>query len=217
MSGESEDKLNYYNYFTEIEEAFVRRRGAPMLISPLDWALIEQWKQMGIPLHIVLRSIDKCFDSYDERLRHGRKINTLLYCQQEVLASYREYLESQVGAAVNGVSAGDGALFTKQRLMEYLTSCREGLSAALLGANDSLKEALERALGRLGEVISVLDKAPAIDAERLEHELTAIEEDLYEQMKCAVGAEQIEICARKPRGRCGLIRRGWRRKYMSRR
>ena len=30
----------YFNYFTEIEEHFQRRRGTLLMLSPLDWALM---------------------------------------------------------------------------------------------------------------------------------------------------------------------------------
>ena len=44
--------MNYFNYFTEIEDAFVRRRGKHLLLSPMDWALIESWKELKVPLHV---------------------------------------------------------------------------------------------------------------------------------------------------------------------
>ena len=49
-------QFNYYNYFTEIEEHFQRTRGTSLfLLSPLDWALIESWKNADVPLEAVLR------------------------------------------------------------------------------------------------------------------------------------------------------------------
>src|SRR5262245_42301739 len=105
--------MNYFNYFTEVEEEFVKRRGSHMLVSPLDWTLIETWKRRGIPLHIVLRGINSSFDGYDQRLNRGRKVNSLFFCQQEVEALFQEYIESRVGAtqgAGNGAQHnGDGA------------------------------------------------------------------------------------------------------------
>src|ERR1022692_4509918 len=78
---------NYFNYFTEIEEHFQRARGTGMfLISSLDWALIETWKEAGIPLEAVLRGIDRSFEKYHKRKRGARKVNGLAYCAQEVLA-----------------------------------------------------------------------------------------------------------------------------------
>src|SRR5215510_1895491 len=90
--------MNYFNYFTEVENEFVKRRGSHLLVSPLDWSLIESWKQRGIPLHVILRGINNSFDGYDERLRRGRKVNSLFYCQQEVEAIFLEYCESRVGS-----------------------------------------------------------------------------------------------------------------------
>ncbi len=89
---------NYFNYFTEIEDAFVRRRGKHLLLSPMDWALIERWKELNVPLHIVLGGIERSFDSWESKPRK-RSVKSLLYCQEEIEAQYAEWLESRVGAA----------------------------------------------------------------------------------------------------------------------
>ena len=93
---QEELRLNYYNYFTEIEETFVRRRGKHLFLSNLDWALIESWKQIGVPLHVALRGIEHAFDSYEAKPRK-RSVKTLFYCQEEVEAQYAEWLEARVG------------------------------------------------------------------------------------------------------------------------
>lgn len=53
MTEDAEDgiwRLNYFNYFTEVEEQFQRSRATGLfLLSPLDWALIESWKKRGHP------------------------------------------------------------------------------------------------------------------------------------------------------------------------
>ena len=89
---------DYFNYFTEIEERFCQRRGTVMLCSTLDWALMETWKQAGIPLEAVLRGIDAAFDRYDARPNKTRKVNSLTYCAQEVLAAAEDIQEAGVGA-----------------------------------------------------------------------------------------------------------------------
>ncbi|MFL6353068.1 MAG: hypothetical protein ACJ74Z_14635 [Bryobacteraceae bacterium] len=77
---------NYFNYFTEIEEHFQRARGTGLfLLSPLDWALIENWKNAGIPLHAVLSGIDDAFDKWHSRKRKYRFVNSLAYCAQAIL------------------------------------------------------------------------------------------------------------------------------------
>ncbi len=90
---------NYFNYFTEIEEHFQRRRGTLLILSPLDWALMETWKDAGIPLEAVLRGIDTSFEKWERRPRRTRKVNGLAYCAQEVLASAEELKEAAVGAS----------------------------------------------------------------------------------------------------------------------
>ena len=90
--------MNYFYYFTEIEDTFIRRRGKHLMLSPMDWALIESWKEMGVPLHVALRGIEHSFDSYESKQRK-RSVKTLLYCQEEVEAQYAEWLDSQTGAA----------------------------------------------------------------------------------------------------------------------
>src|SRR3972149_11340217 len=78
---------NYFNYFTEIEEYFWKKRGTALLVSTLDWALMDSWKQAEIPLEAVLKGIDRTFEKYEARRRKMRKINALAYCHQEVLAA----------------------------------------------------------------------------------------------------------------------------------
>ena len=89
--------LNYFSYFSEIEEVFVRRRGKNLLLSPLDWALIETWKERGVPLHIVLRAIDCVFENADKNTARKRNIKSLLYCRDEVENQFAAWLETQVG------------------------------------------------------------------------------------------------------------------------
>src|SRR5260221_13918335 len=64
------DGWNYFNYFTEIEEYFWKKRGAHLLVSPLDWAIMEAWQKAGVPLEAALKGIDKAFESY-QRSRRG--------------------------------------------------------------------------------------------------------------------------------------------------
>ena len=105
---------NYFNYFTEIEEQFQRRRGGILLLSTLDWALIETWKDAGIPLEAVLRGIDGAFDAYEKRPT-TRKVNSLAYCAQEVLAAAEEMKEAAVGAPGSDKPSAKPARFSDRR------------------------------------------------------------------------------------------------------
>ena len=90
--------VEHFTYFSEIEEHFQRRRGSILICSPLDWALMEVWKEAGIPLEAVLRGIDAAFDKYDRRSKKTRKVNSLAYCQQEVLSAVEELKEAATGS-----------------------------------------------------------------------------------------------------------------------
>ena len=121
--------MNYFNYFTEIEDAFVRRRGKHLFLSPLDWALMETWKQQGIPLHIVLRGVERSFDSYEARPRK-RSVKSLLYCQEEVEAQYAEWVEARVGASSSAdVAETDSTPFSAAAIDEHLKHCRNALAS----------------------------------------------------------------------------------------
>jgi hypothetical protein len=90
--------LNYFNYFSEIEELFVRKRGKNLLLSPLDWALIEAWKERGVPLALVLRAIETVFEKAEAEPARKRSIKSLLYCRDAVEREYENWLAGQIGA-----------------------------------------------------------------------------------------------------------------------
>lgn len=134
--------VNYYNYFTEIEDTFVRRRGRHLLLSPIDWAMIEGWRDRGIPLHIVIRAIENVFDGFDKN-PGPRSIKGLLYCKEEVEAQFQEWTAMQAGR-----SKDDGASveFSPERIVEHIDQVITELESA---ANPEIREDIERAIERL--------------------------------------------------------------------
>jgi hypothetical protein len=208
--------LNYFNYFTEIEETFIRRRGKHLLLSPMDWALIESWKEMGVPLHVALRGIERAFDSYEARPRH-RSVKSLMYCQEEVEAQFAEWLESRRGASVvttvdEGRAVGEGGdeatddgvgevvgglPFPRAVIAAHLAECREALNRAIEKKSESagdarLCEALARASARLEELAAGFNSAARPDAEKLENALTDLEALIDRALRASLSAEFIE-------------------------
>jgi hypothetical protein len=192
--------MNYFNYFTEIEEEFVKRRGSHMLVSPLDWSLIETWKQRGVPLHIVLRGINSSFDGYDQRLSRGRKVNSLFFCQQEVEAGFREYVESRVGS--NGAqevedvasSNGDGGLqFAPAMIIESLKERCAWLRhpAAKPSPDVTLRDTFARVSERLAQLIEDLEENGVVSPELLEIDLMMIEEVILDGLKEHAGPDAL--------------------------
>ena len=131
---------NYFNYFTEIEEHFSRQRGRHLFISPLDWCLIELWKDSGIPLHVVLRGIDRSFESSTAK---GRKApGTLYYCHPAVTQAFEEHQAAHVGAGEEQVP--EASAFTKSQVDELLDELSRVLSSE---KGESFRRAIERLRG----------------------------------------------------------------------
>jgi hypothetical protein len=164
---------NYFNYFTEIEEHFQQRRGTLTILSPLDWALMETWKDAGIPLEAVLRGIDEAFDKWERRPRRTRKVNSLAYCAQEVLASAEEMKDAAVGAAPAKKAAPD---LEHAAVVEYLRFNADRLQRSKLP--ESAVVIAHEAAQTLRGLADSLAQHSAPPLEDLERRLTVSEEKL---------------------------------------
>ena len=170
---------NYFNYFTEIEEHFQRRRGTGLLLNTLDWALIETWKDAGIPLAAVLRGIDEAFDRYDARPSKTRKVNSLAYCAQEVLSTAEEMKEAAAGGgalatASNEPKADSG--FENASVADFLAKNADQLGR--VHVPDAVRRLVSETAKNLNELAESLRQAPGTRLEDLERRLTVMEEKL---------------------------------------
>ena len=180
---------NYFNYFTEIEEHFQRRRGTLLLLSPLDWALMEIWKDAGIPLQAVVCGIDTAFDKWQRRTRRSRKVNSLAYCAQEVLAAAEEMQEAAVGSA--GRRVGDPALETAA-IVDFLRRNAADLDGARLPPSGAKVAAATAA--SLRQVAGCFESGCAPPMEDVERRLTVMEEKLFAALLAeAPEAELLQI------------------------
>lgn len=182
---------NYFNYFTEIEERYLQRRGGGLLLSTLDWALIETWKDAGIPLEAVLRGIDEAFDRYDQRPTKTKKINSLAYCSQAVLGAAEDMKEAAVGAGIQAKSqAGEG--FEPEVVANYLRRNAELLNGVkIVGANGTGTAALVgETAGTLRRMAQELLDAPK-RLEDLERRLTVLEEKLFAALLTGTSDEEM--------------------------
>ena len=182
--------MNYFNYFSEIEETFIRRRGKHLLLSPLDWAMIESWQERQIPLHIVLRGIEKVFDCYDAKLKKNRTIKSLMYCKEEIEAQYEEWLESQIGKnnAQEVEETKESSIFSDDTIAAHLENVSLQFENAKLSAKNELGETLERVWNRLQEL-----KTGFTDAETLETDLTALEKLIDECLLANTANEEFAL------------------------
>jgi len=193
------DSFNYFNYFTEIEEHFWRKRGAHILVSPLDWAIVETWQKSGIPLAAVLRGIDRAFESYGRSRRSagGHSMKSLAYCVDAVLDAASEAQEAAAGAgpSQDGSRAAPTSTqpFSRDELQSYLARNAAKLRASSnAGSTDlALKSRLEETAIRLEEIAAQLSSVASLDLEDFERRLTVLEDKLLPAMQSSASEETL--------------------------
>jgi len=192
-----ENQFNYFNYFTEIEEQFRRRRGGGLLLTTLDWALIETWKDAGIPLEAALRGIDAAFDRYDQRPSKTKKVNSLAYCSQEVLAAAEAMKEAAVGAAADQPASAKSAAgqgFEPEAIAAFLRRNADLLQAAKLphSAGISVQAVAEDSAATLRKLAQeTATPTTKSRLEDLERHLTVLEEKLFAALLATTPDEEI--------------------------
>ena len=166
----SESFSNYFNYFTEIEEHFQQARGTALfLLSPLDWALIETWKNSGVPLAAVLRGIDVAFEKWRAKRSRAQQVNSLAFCAQAVMAEAQRMADAGQAAQQPKPDAASPAPFPNDAIRNYLLE-----NAALVRA---ASPDFASVADSLDQIISELPALSA-DLETLEQRLTILEQKL---------------------------------------
>ena len=172
-----DEPVTYFNYFTEIEEHFQRARGSSLfLLSPLDWALVENWKNSGLPLEAVLKGIDAAFEKWRSRKVKSRSVNSLAYCTQAVMeAAERAPTKATREPAPPPFSADD-------------------LRAHLTRAAGALRPRPELALRDIASALDVLAaeaESHLTRLEDLERRLTALEEKTVAALRASAPEDQL--------------------------
>jgi hypothetical protein len=178
-----ENFRNYFNYFTEIEEHFQRARGTSLfLLSPLDWALLETWKNSGVPLEAVLRGIDLAFEAWRSKKSRIQMVNSIAYCSQAVLTEAQRMADAGRAGPEKPVADSGSAPFPLDTLQKYL----EGTGAAIrqTGVGEFMPVA-----DSLGQILTDLP-ALAADLEALEQRLGMLEQRLIAMVRARQSEEQ---------------------------
>jgi hypothetical protein len=181
---------NYFNYFTEIEERFQQRRGSLLMLSTLDWALIETWREADVPLEAVLRGIDDAFDKYDKRAMRSslrtRKINGLAWCAQSVMEAVEQAMEASIGIAASTAPENG---FEMERVIAYLKQNAGFLEEAKLSppANATVKEVA----ARLRALAAGLSVEPVYSLEELDRTLSVLEEKMFATLLTSASEEEL--------------------------
>jgi hypothetical protein len=178
------EEWNYFNYFTEIEEYFWKKRGSHLLVSPLDWAIMETWQKAGVPLEAVFKGIDSAFESYGRSRRGaGKPLKSLAYCTDAVLDAAEEANQAAAGRAPANFAAKPSP-FGRDELRQFFRQNSEMLRAV---ANRQLEKPelvtlWEEALRALQSCMALLDSPTPLDVEDLERRLTLLDERIHAGM-----------------------------------
>lgn len=188
---------NYFNYFTEVEEYFTRKRGKNLLVSPLDWCLIELWRDSGIPLHVVLRGIDRSFEGAEKRRKKAPL--TLYYCHPAIIEAFEEYTEAMVGASNQQVEEAPGE-FSPDEVMGFLTELEGRL-------NSFSGEVFVRAVERVAALRSELSSRRQMDYQEVDRDLSGAGTMLAEALMEQLGKEKLKELRSQVRQETRLYRK----------
>ena len=178
---------NYFSYFTEIEEHFQQRRGTLLLLSTLDWSLIESWKEAGVPLEAVLRGIDRTFEKWEKRPKQ-RRINGLAFCTQEVLAAAAEIAEAATGSSRKPTGESDTGIPSAD-LAAYFERNAARLEAAKVP--EAVRLLLAEDAATLRRLAGEVRQTPPQSLEDLERLMTVMEEKLFASLLTSSKDEEL--------------------------
>jgi hypothetical protein len=205
------DSWNYFNYFTEIENYFWKKRGAHLLVSPLDWAIMETWQKAGVPLDAVLKGIDSAFESYQRSRRGaGKALKSLAYCTDAVLEAAEEQLESAAGAPKNGKAAAKEP-FSRDELKVYFANNAAQIAKVATSPTASMSAEFVSRLREIAEslkaTMTLLDVPGTLDLEDLERRLTILDEKLQALLTCHTSEGTMLKIRREMDGQLAAYRR----------
>ena len=184
--------MNYFNYFTEIEEHFQRARGTGLfLISPLDWAMIETWKESGIPIEAVHKGIGRAFEKWHARKRKFRMVNSLAYCAQEVLTAAKEMDEPAEPPQRKQ------AAFEGDELARYFRRNAAAIRDHAGKVPEALATALRETAQSLGQLAEAADRDQVSDLEAIEQRLTVLEQRLVAVAMQALSEDELLTARRE--------------------
>jgi hypothetical protein len=202
---------NYFNYFTEIENYFWKKRGANLLVSPLDWAIMETWQKAGVPLEAVLKGIDHAFESYQRSRRGaGKPLKSLAYCTDAVLEAAEEQLEAAAGSSPKNGNTSAKEPFAREELRIYFA--KNGAQIAAVAESSASERAefasrLREISESLSSAATILDTPGALDLEDLERLLTVLDDKLHATLTSHASEETMLKIRREMDGQLAMYRR----------
>jgi len=155
---------NYFNYFTEIERFFQTKRRSFTLLCTLDWVLIENWREQGIPLDIVLQGIERAFANPKRK----REIGSLAYCVKSVEKVRDEQRELTVETPALPDFQESEINAYLEKIADEVARLDEGIAASVRAVDVKDLRAAEQALSALEEKLIAKLKFTADDKTMVE-------------------------------------------------
>jgi hypothetical protein len=181
--------------FTTIEEYFNQKRESPTILSPLDWQLIEQWKKIGIPLKVIINGIDRCFEKFKKAKKKGVTINSLSYCNQQVLVAWEEYKELTVGKSREIQSSKNTSIIWRKTTEKKLAQLSKSLNKSALKAAKEGKKELEKKLNEAAEKVLFFMQqleTEGCDIQYCHKKLSSLDDEVCKALLSTSHKEEIE-------------------------
>lgn len=112
-------------YFEQVEAAFCRQRGAPLLLSPLDFEKAAEWFDAGVPAQVVEEGVAAYFERLEKRKVPMRRAICLSFAEPQVL----EALEARRAAAVGRAAGVEARPDREGRVRAFLEGRERALRA----------------------------------------------------------------------------------------
>ena len=177
------DWSSYFNYFTEVEEHFQKARGTSLfLLSPLDWALIESWKNSNVPLEAVLRGIDAAFGKWRAKRSRVQMVNSLAFCSQPVMLEAQRMADAGTDRPSGQSPQAEASPFAADDLRRFMESNAAAIRATGVAEFEPVAASLDQIVTELIDL--------AADPEKLEQRLTVLEQKLVALARSRQSDEQ---------------------------
>jgi len=144
------------------------------MLSPRDLALVERWKNTGVPLEAVLRGIDAVFETRRKRPgTAGEPVNSLAYCAAAVVAEAQ-----QMASNLRTMRSAKTPWFSRDKVQAFIDHNAHMLRSA--------------GIEEIADLLNAIDlKIPLEDLEQLEQGLIVIEEKMIERIYLKISPKEL--------------------------
>ncbi|MFQ5527205.1 MAG: hypothetical protein ACE5GX_13200 [Thermoanaerobaculia bacterium] len=206
----SSDSALDHSYFRALEDAFVRLRGAPLLLSPADWQVAKEWRRQGIPLELAIRVLERIFER-QESAEKRTGIRSLRYFRKAVEGSWLRIVE--MGGDPKEADSAE-PIDVEERLTRLVTALRlarnqsEARPASqTAGLTTILDQALERISELSGEAKEVEGALARIDYWMLQRLRESLDERTRSSIREDVRGSTTDLSNRLSEDRERQVRR----------